>query len=409
MAKPAASKKSSVPQTKAPTSSIKNKATAAVGILLALGAALSYTFVRDIVIDTGLFLGTIQPFNTAGCKVIPGLEACEDVHIHHGSGLAFTTCGNSEARKLWYPAMNKRNDTGAPERAFKDEFVIYDIKTDKYEVMKIDGLPENTDRVFHGLGIYDRSATDLTIFAINHRRGGSVVEVLEYSIGDKVLQYKETIRHPLITTPNDIVAMGPREFYVSNDHRHPSGAMREVEELFRRPWANIVYSSPESTFVAFEGVVSANGMTSNPERTKLFVSACQGGAMHVLEPQPDHTLAQLDHVKLDFYNDNPSYDPASGSVFVTGHVQVLTMVAHLKELGRKVEGPSKVIKMSPNPLAGKGDENQPAYKVETVLVDDGKLISTGTVAAVDRERGVMLIGTAFSDRGLIRCPIPQGF
>lgn len=96
--------------------------------------------------------------------------------------------------------------------------------------MELVGLPAGTDRVFHGLDIHERSATELTIFAINHRRTGSVIEVLEYTIGGKV-QYKETIKHELIRTPNDIVALGPRSFYVSNDHRHPTGAMRHVEGI----------------------------------------------------------------------------------------------------------------------------------------------------------------------------------
>jgi len=161
--------------------------------------------------------------------------------------------------------------------------------------------------------------------------------------------------------------------------------------------------------VAYDGIISANGMTSNTDRTKLFVSACHGAAMHVFEPQADHSLAQLDRVKLDFYNDNPSFDPNSGSVFITGHVKPIIMTKQLKELGVRVEGPSKVVKMSPHPLHLQNPELYPAYEVETVLVDDGKLISTGTVAAVDRKRGVMMIGTAFSDRGLIRCPLPEGF
>lgn len=97
--------------------------------------------------------------------------------------------------------------------------------------MELAGLPKGTDRVFHGLGIHERSPTELTIFAVNHRRGGSVIEVLEYTIGDKVVQYKETIRHELIHTPNDILATGPRSFYVSNDHKYKSGTNREFEGI----------------------------------------------------------------------------------------------------------------------------------------------------------------------------------
>ncbi|KAF9080898.1 Serum paraoxonase/arylesterase 2, partial [Mortierella sp. AM989] len=245
----------------------------------------------------------------------------------------------------------------------------------------------------------------LTIFVVNHRRSGSVVEVLEYTIGDNVVQYKETIKHDLIRTPNDIIALGPRSFYVSNDHLHISGFKRFIEENLRRPWSNVIYYSPENTFVAFDRVISANGMAANKDHSVIFLSACYGGAVHILKPHEDFTLEQQDYIKLDFFNDNPSYDPATGDFFITGHVQPLKMVHDVHTPGKSVVGPSKVIKFHKNPetLAG-----APRYLIDTVLVDDGHLISTGTVAAIDRKRGVMLVGTAVSDRGLVRCPIPQG-
>ncbi|KAG9062768.1 Serum paraoxonase/arylesterase 2 [Linnemannia hyalina] len=373
-----------------------------VGVaIVAITVALTQNFIRNAVTDLGLFLGDIQPFNTAGCEVVPGgLEACEDIHLHRESGLAFMTCGHAEMRKEWFPPMAKMNASAA-DAAFQDKFVIYNVATGKYEEMELAGLPNGTDRVFHGLGIHERSPTELTIFAVNHRRGGSVVEVLEYTVGDKVVQYKETIRHELIHTPNDILATGPRSFYVSNDHKYKDGAMREYEESLRRPLSNVIYYSPESTHIAYDKVASANGITSNSDQSLIYLSACHGGALHILRPTPDHTLVDQEYIKLDFYNDNPSYDPETDSVFLTGHVKPLTLTVGLKKKGVQLDGPSKVVKISKDVVGG-------GHKVETVLEDDGKLISTGTVAAVDRKRGVMLIGTAFSNRGVVRCPIPQG-
>ncbi|KAF9144726.1 Serum paraoxonase/arylesterase 2 [Linnemannia schmuckeri] len=369
--------------------------------IVAITVALTQNFFRTAATDLGLFLGDIQPFNTAACEVVPGgLEACEDIHLHHESGLAFMTCGNAEARKDWFPPVAKLNASAA-DVAFQDKFVIYNIVTGKYEEMELVGLPQGTDRVFHGLGIHERSPTELTIFAVNHRRGGSVIEVLEYTIGDKVVQYKETIRHELIHTPNDILATGPRSFYVSNDHKYKSGAKREFEELLRRPLGNVIYHSPESTHIAYENVVSANGITSNKDQSLIYLSACHGAGIHILRATPDHHLVDEEYVKLDFYNDNPSYEPESDSLFVTGHVKPLILTLGLKKKGVQLDGPSKIVKIT------KG-ENGKGHKVETVLEDDGGLISTGTVSAVDRKRGVMLVGTAFSNRGLIRCPIPQG-
>ena len=95
--------------------------------------------------------------------------------------------------------------------------------------MELTGFPEGEDRVFHGLDIYELSPMEVIIFAVNHRRTGSVIEVLQYTLGHMTVQYKETIKHELIHTPNDIVALGPRSFYVSNDHYHHSGIQRAIE------------------------------------------------------------------------------------------------------------------------------------------------------------------------------------
>lgn len=123
---PILSKKGST--TKPPARKTKKTNYIRVGVaIVAITVALTQNFVRNAVTDLGLFLGDIQPFNTAGCEIVPGgLEACEDIHLHRESGLAFMTCGNAEARKDWFPPMGKLN-ASAEVIAFQDKFVIYNI------------------------------------------------------------------------------------------------------------------------------------------------------------------------------------------------------------------------------------------------------------------------------------------
>ena len=102
--------------------------------------------------------------------------------------------------------------------------------------MELVGFPANVDRVFHGMDFFQGGSdkkTTLTIFLINHRRTGSVVEVFEYTLGadSNKVRYVKTIEHDLIQTPNDILAMGPRSFYVTNDHFYKNGTMRTVEGI----------------------------------------------------------------------------------------------------------------------------------------------------------------------------------
>jgi arylesterase/paraoxonase len=37
-------------------------------------------------------------------------------------------------------------------------------------------------------------------------------------LGSDTWKHVKTVRHPLLETPNNLVATGPRRFYASNDH-----------------------------------------------------------------------------------------------------------------------------------------------------------------------------------------------
>lgn len=47
----------------------------------------------------------------------------------------------------------------------------------------------------------------------------SVIEIFEAQRGKSHAKLVRTVRNDLIVTPNNLVATGPRSFYVSNDHR----------------------------------------------------------------------------------------------------------------------------------------------------------------------------------------------
>ncbi|KAF9970668.1 hypothetical protein BGZ73_006577 [Actinomortierella ambigua] len=372
---------------------------------VAIVGAVTFPFLKETATDLGLFLGPIAKVNTDLCRPVPGLQSCEDVHIHHQSGLVFTGCGNSEARKAhgWFPPLGYLNHSADP-MAFQDQIILYNPEDRKYEAMDIEGFPEGADRQFTGIGLYEKSDRELTLFVINHRRTGSVVEVIDYYVGETTMKYVQTVQHELIITPNDIVAVGARSFYISNDHKYTSGPMRAIEGNLRRSWSNVIYHSPEKTLVAFEGVNSANGMSANHDKSIIYLSACHGAGLHVLEPRDDHTLRERDYIKLDFYNDNPSLDPSTGAIFLAGHTQPIKLVAGMFVPGKPIVSPSKVIKISNN--TGSDQYYGKKYKVDDVLIDDGTEISGATTAAVDRKRNVMLIGTLL-DQGLWHCTLPK--
>lgn len=223
----------------------------------------------------------------------------------------------------------------------------------------------------------------------------------------------------------------------------------------------MVYYSTEATFIAYKGVISANGITANKNQTLVYVSAFQGSTLDILRPgftdnffpplpsssPPSHQkktvedlnrLIFVESVKLGFANDNVFYDTLTDSLLIAGHPKILEIVAGFEEPeGVPMESASRIVQVSRN-----WDQQQPSkkasmpwfslskwskdwrkdrYLVKTVLEDGGKGdggISTATTAALYRRRkedggvkeggDVMLIATGFSVRGLWKCPVPEG-
>ncbi|KAF9130676.1 Serum paraoxonase/arylesterase 1, partial [Mortierella sp. GBA39] len=314
----------------------------------------------------------------------------------------------------------------------KDVLVVYDIENEVARSMELVGFPTDVDRVFHGMDFYEDPTTltsetknlALTLFVINHRRTGSVVEVFEYtrkqdvkddgngSLG--VVRYIETIANDLIRTPNDIVAMGKLSFYITNDHYYREGFMRHIEGFGRRPWGDVVFVSPQATFIAYNGIASSNGITTNPNRTLVYVSAFHGGTLDIFHPgyadtsspemkktvEDKYRLIFVESVKLGFVNDNVFYDTLTNSLLVAGHSKVLELAAGFNEPeGAPMQSASKVVQVTKNcaqqhpfqrssaswfSLSRVGDWPTDRYLVKTVLEDSGKGvggISTATTAA----------------------------
>lgn len=121
---------------------------------------------------------------------------------------------------------------------------MYDFPTQKHKKLSLVGMPSHAQHNLnlHAIDVYQSPADreHLTVFVNSHRPpvdrsssgvegATSVIEIFETRIGSSELQWVRTVEHPLIRTPNNLVAMGPRSFYVSNDHR------RKIH------WVNFVY------------------------------------------------------------------------------------------------------------------------------------------------------------------------
>ena len=69
-----------------------------------------------------------------------------------------------------------------------------------------------------GFDILETSPGNILIYAINHRRTGSMIERFHHTIGSSSLVYQRSFdcNNDIIFTPNDVAVVGKDEFFVTN-------------------------------------------------------------------------------------------------------------------------------------------------------------------------------------------------
>lgn len=190
------------------------------------------------------------------------------------------------------------------------------------------------------------------IFAVNHPpsseylekkaaakgpKAQSTVEVFYHVIGSTTAKHLRTVQHPLITTPNDVLAVSPTSFYVTNDHYYREGMLRMLEDVyFSAKWSNTIHVeishiTPENgdakagvtARVALTGLHNNNGLAHGKSAKDALLGSCCSGTMHIGEILDDASIRVTESVEMDSMIDNPSYfsDPYANATFdASGYV-----------------------------------------------------------------------------------------
>lgn len=109
-----------------------------------------------------------------------------------------------------------------------DHLTLLNLNDRSHFKLQLTGTPPDFPGIFvHAIDVIERPESDLlTIFINSHRpqrdaeiRGArSVIEVFQTDVGSREASWVRTIEHELVRTPNNLVALSPSSFYVSNDH-----------------------------------------------------------------------------------------------------------------------------------------------------------------------------------------------
>ncbi|KAJ3497238.1 hypothetical protein NLG97_g2053 [Lecanicillium saksenae] len=273
---------------------------------------------------------------------------CEDLHRHAASGLLFTACeGSEETRHAWFPPLGIFDNVSKAVQT-PGTIVVIDPETMKAKSLKLEGF--SGPFVTHGIDVIDdpkaESGKAIYVFAVNHRpnadqdplapKADSVIEVFHHKIGTNTARHVRTVKHELIITPNDILALSPTSFLVTNDHFYRGGIMRHIEDIYTAAtWSTTVYAEFEvgktkpddaahvKANVALTGLHNNNGLGPGRKPGEVVLVDAAGGMVHFgeIKRKDDEVLIHVtDTFEAESTLDNPHYflDPFANDTFDAG-------------------------------------------------------------------------------------------
>lgn len=339
--------------------------------LLVITLVLVFFTVKTLY-EAGTFKSIKSRF--AGTQKIIAVAAggAEDITINQQTGIAYIS---ADARRA--TLAGKAN----PAKG-----TIYWLDVKNPNALPVDMLPGFKPEFHpHGISYFKTTSGKELLFVINHTQKNTSQKVERFEIRGKKLVHLETIQDKLMTSPNDLVAVGEQQFYITNDHGYLKGFKRKMEEYLRLPLGYVNFYNGKTMTKVAEGITYANGINIGDDKRTVFVASPTNNQLFVFNRKTDNTLEKTETIGLGTGADNIELD-AQGNLWMGCHPKLFAFVAHKKNPKKKA--PSEVIKLA---YQSKG-----VYELKSVYMDDGTHLSASSVAAAYKDN--LLIGGVFDKK-----------
>jgi len=349
----------------------------AVIIILIVSALVVGGLIVKTLFDAGEFK-KINPHFKAECRSVQGVLSSEDITINQKTGMAFIS--SADRRTRW----------SSSSRVQKGAIYGFDLKVRDPDLVNLTG---DFSKEFnpHGMGLWIGENGN-ALFVVNHRRDGHFVEI--FDLKKNKLIHRESIEGALMHSPNDVIPVGPRAFYVTNDHGNTSKLGRLLEEYLQLARSHVLYYDGNVFRIVAEGLVYSNGINLSPDGKTVYVAATVGQEVFVYDRDMGTGDLALRHtIELGTGPDNIEVDE-SGNLWIGCHPKLLTFVKYSKDPHKL--SPSQVLKVTV--------EEPGSYAVEEIYLNNGEPLSGSSVAAVYKD--TLLIGSVFDTRFLL-CKLRQ--
>lgn len=325
--------------------------------------------------DAGQFK-TIIPHNEGiSIDSLKGIPGTEDLTIDQQTGIAFLS---SDDR--WAYRLHKKPVKGAIYGLNLNDSISHGV------VLTTHFQKQNFHP--HGLSLFTTPNGQKFLFVINHQLGSnlkdSVAVVERFAYRNDSLVYLETISDPLFISPNDLVAVGERQFYLTNDHDRKADLWRTIGDFLQLKGGFVVYFDGQKASAVSDKMQYANGINADSKR--VFVAASSAKEIYVFDRNVSNGVLTLKHtIELGTGPDNIELD-AEGNLWIGCHPQLLKFISHADHPEKL--SPSQVVKI-----------NAQDFGWKEIYLNDGRPLSASSVVAIYKNK--MLIGPVFQDKVLV--------
>lgn len=233
----------------------------------------------------------------------------------------------------------------------------------------------------HGLSLFIDATGRRTMVVINHPVDRGVdAEYVELFAEEQPgrFRYVRSFTDELIARPNDLVAVGPEQYYVANDSPPNSGEKTKL-----------VYVDGDKAQAVADDIRSGGGINVSADGGTLYIAETGGNALRILERNvSDGSVKTLQELNLGTAPDN--IDVAEdGSLWIGAHSSLFGLVMHFIA---GTNAPSQVLRVELDDSA--------TAKIDEIYYNRGEEISAGSVGVTFGDK--LLIGS-ITARKILMC------
>ena len=324
---------------------------------------------------SGLML-SLSPQEYGQCEKVTGPVGPEDITI-------------DVDRKVAFISSSDRRHSAATGQSADGGLWTLDLSIPDSEAVQIN---VEIDGAFHppGIDLLQLDGGQRELYVVNHA-DSLTDEIVVFELDDaNGLHFKERFRFPELISPNDIRAIAPNTFFVTNDYGSPRGSlMATLESYLMLARSSVVFFDGKTAQIVAEDLRMANGIALSKDLNTLYVAETTG--RQITRFKNDVKLEQwrrTDSLSVDSGVDNLEWDQ-DGRLLTGAHPKLFDFLGHAKQAGNLSS--SQVIRI---------DVSQDQMTFESLYLNLGEELSGSSVAAMLDEE--LLVGAVFEPH-FLRC------